>query len=324
MSGFLTVTSDVQCNLIYSNTLGQHFGRFWLMDKRNEQILSRSLISVQINVISDAICDEKPTLKLEIEGDPSLKRKVNEFFTIRASIDPRCALTQSFNQTVTDLTTSCASSDSDVNAEGGIVVDFQCRIKLCQREKFCFIGEFRGRLASTEVECLTIEAFDTGRIDFSPVENLNSFFPFSLSAAECLKASLLHDFLRPSEKRFLPTSTRSNKAFSTSEFRRKISRSNSNNPLLTIATLAAISTLAGLVVFKWKKDFFTSPKKTKTKEIEVTPSVSSLETVDRPINRTERESVLKTPLQQSPSVNSSGKFQMKSQQIRIRPFDDEL
>lgn len=148
------------CQLIYeSNRLGKQFGQFWLMDRQRNQILSRSLISIQVHVLQDVVCDTQPDLRVENQRDHSNISvvKINQSVYVLVSINPHCRLIDPQDQTITELTTLCTNNQPVILSNGGIEMMFQCQPSLCERYQVCFVGEFGLKLPSTETECLTID-----------------------------------------------------------------------------------------------------------------------------------------------------------------------
>jgi hypothetical protein len=165
---FLTVHVDKDCKLTYqTNRIGKQFGQFWLMDRnKNHQILSRSLISVQVHVLKDIICNIQPELIIENKADHSNTStiKIKQAVYITVSLNPNCLLIEPQDQTITELTTLCTNNQPVILANGGIEVIFQCTPYLCEKYQVCFVGEFGLKLPSTTIECFSIEVKGTGRL----------------------------------------------------------------------------------------------------------------------------------------------------------------
>jgi hypothetical protein len=162
--GFLTVQVKENCQLTYeSNRLGKQFGQFWLMDRHRNQILSRSLISIQVHVLQDVVCDTQPDLRVENQQDHSNASAVNinQSVYVLVSINPHCRLIDPQDQTITELTTLCTNNQPVILSDGGIEMMFQCQPSLCERYQVCFVGEFGLKLPSTKTQCLTIDVIGT-------------------------------------------------------------------------------------------------------------------------------------------------------------------
>jgi hypothetical protein len=164
---FLTVHVDNDCKLIYqTNRVGKQFGQFWLMDRNKNQILSRSLISIQVHVLKDIICNTQSELivkhKLNHSNISTIKIKQSVYISV--SINPNCLLIEPQDQTITELTTLCTNNQPTILANGGIEIIFQCTPYLCEKYQVCFVGEFGLKLPSTKIECFSIEAIGTGML----------------------------------------------------------------------------------------------------------------------------------------------------------------
>ncbi|CAF2337327.1 unnamed protein product [Rotaria sp. Silwood2] len=164
---FLTVHVDNNCTLTYqTNRLGKQFGQFWLMDRYRNRILSRSLISIQVFVLKDIICNTQPEIIVESKADRSNMStiRIKESVYITVSLNPNCLLIEPQDQTITELTTLCTNNQPVILANGGIEVIFQCSPNLCEKYQVCFVGEFGLKLPSTEIQCFSIEAIGTGML----------------------------------------------------------------------------------------------------------------------------------------------------------------
>ncbi|CAF0917120.1 unnamed protein product [Rotaria sordida] len=167
LRGFLTVHVDNDCTLTYqTNRLGKQFGQFWLMDRNKNQILSRSLISIQLFILKDIICNTQPEIIVESAGDRSNMStiRIKESVYITVSLNPNCLLIEPQDQTITELTTLCSNDQPVVLANGGIEVIFQCSPTLCEKYQVCFVGEFGLKLPSTEIRCFSIKVIGTGML----------------------------------------------------------------------------------------------------------------------------------------------------------------
>ena len=156
---------DNNCKLIYqTNRVGKQFGQFWLMDRRNNEILSNSLISIQVNVLEGITCHDEPEISVKThEGQSAMTSvKITQSVYLSVSLNPNCLSIQPQDQTITELTTLCTNNQPVVLANGGIQVLFQCTPYLCEKYQVCFIGEFSLRLPSTKTECFLIEVTGTG------------------------------------------------------------------------------------------------------------------------------------------------------------------
>ena len=162
---FLTVRVTEDCEIIYiTSRLGKQYGQLWLMDRHQNQTLSRSLIAIQIHVLRSVDCDIPPELKVKSQQD-HLNRttvKINQSIYVSVSTDPHCPLIDPQDQTITELTTLCTNSQPVILSNGGIQMQFQCKPSLCERYQVCFVGEFSMKLQSTKTECLAIDVIGTG------------------------------------------------------------------------------------------------------------------------------------------------------------------
>ncbi|CAF3414379.1 unnamed protein product [Rotaria socialis] len=186
LGGFLTVHADANCKLTYqTNRLGKQFGQFWLMDRNNNQILSRSLISIQIHVLKDIICNVQPEIVVENKADHSniSTIKIKQSVNLTVNLNPNCLLIEPQDQTITELTTLCTNNQPVVSANGGIEVIFQCSPDLCEKYQICFVGEFSRKLPSTEIKCFSIQVIGTDD--------------------ECAHASSNRSFLKPPNRHFV-------------------------------------------------------------------------------------------------------------------------
>ena len=165
LKGFLTVHSDHSCKLTYKReTVGKQFGQFWLLDKRHGHELSRTLISIQVHVLKDIVCNTKAELLVQNQEDRMSQSniKLSQSVTVLASLNPNCLTIQPQDQTITELTTLCKNNPPSILANGGIAVTFQCTPRLCQAHQVCFIGEFGLKLPSTGIRCVRIDVSGTG------------------------------------------------------------------------------------------------------------------------------------------------------------------
>lgn len=134
------------------------------MDRNRNQILSRSLISVQVHVIKDIICNTQPELTVKNQADSSnmSRIKIKQSVYLTVSIQPNCLLIEPQDQTITELTTLCTNNQPVMLANGGIEVIFQCTPYLCEKYQVCFVGEFGLKLPSTKIGCFSIEVIGNG------------------------------------------------------------------------------------------------------------------------------------------------------------------
>ncbi|CAF3808943.1 unnamed protein product [Adineta steineri] len=182
---FLTVHVNHECKLSYqTNQLGKQFGQFWLIDRDNNQILSRSLISIQVHVLEDIICNTQPELIIKNNEDHSNMTitKIKHTVYISVSVNPNCLLIEPQDQTITELTTLCTNNQPIILANGGIEVIFECTPNLCEKYQICFVGEFALKLPSTDVRCFSIEVIGTN---------------------ECTLAMNNYNFLKPPNRHFV-------------------------------------------------------------------------------------------------------------------------
>jgi hypothetical protein len=174
---FLTVHVNNECKLTYqTNRLGKQFGQFWLIDYDKNQILSRSLISIQVHVLKDVICNTQPGLIVKNKVDHSNKSiiQIKQSVYISVSLNPNCLLIAPQDQTITELTTLCTNNQPVVLANGGIKVIFECTPNLCEIYQICFVGEFAFKLPSTNIQCLTVEVIGTGMLFRITCETIKS------------------------------------------------------------------------------------------------------------------------------------------------------
>jgi hypothetical protein len=134
------------------------------MDRNNNQILSRTLISVQVHVLQNIICNTQPEIAVKNKADHSKKTviKLKQSVYISVHLKPNCPTIHPHDQTITELTTLCNNDRPVVLADGGIEMIFQCTPYLCEKYQVCFVGEFGRLLPSTKTECFLIEVSDTG------------------------------------------------------------------------------------------------------------------------------------------------------------------
>ncbi|CAF0727785.1 unnamed protein product [Adineta ricciae] len=188
---FLTVNIDSTCRMTYeTNRPGKQFGQFWLLDKYNKQNLSRSLISLQVHVLKDILCETQPDIFVQNQADSSAKSstiKLKQSVYISVRLNPNCALITPKDQTITELTTLCNNNQPVNLANGGVEVTFQCTPNLCEKYPVCFVGEFGLKLPSTMIQCFLIEV--TGTKD------------------ECELAWKNYDFVTPRNRHFVSPSS---------------------------------------------------------------------------------------------------------------------
>lgn len=172
------------------------------MDRnKNRQILSRSLISIQVHVLKDINCSTQPELIIKNKENYSNISiiKINKSIYISAGINPNCPLIQPQDQTITELTTLCTNSQPIIVANGGIEVIFQCTPYLCEKYQICFVGEFGLKLPATNTECFLIQAIGTGRLFEGEMKNVFMLF----KEDECTIAARNYDFLKPRNRKFV-------------------------------------------------------------------------------------------------------------------------
>jgi hypothetical protein len=156
------------------------------MDRSQNQILSRSLISIQVHVLKDIVCNTQPELIVKNTEDYSKNMsiiKIKQSIYISASLNPNCLLIEPQDQTITELTTLCTNNQPIVLANGGIQVIFQCTPNLCEKYQICFVGEFGLKLPSTKTQCFSIEVIGTSRsmnVIYPCVPFMNSLFSYIL------------------------------------------------------------------------------------------------------------------------------------------------
>lgn len=163
-NGFLTVHVNFDCKLNYKTTqIGKQFGQFWLTDQNKNRILSRTLISIQVHVLKEIICDIQPELIIKTKENVLNKSIININQSIYLSVrtNPNCLLIEPQDQTITELTTLCTNNQPIILANGGIEVIFQCTPYLCENYHICFVGEFGLKLPATKIQCFIIEVTGT-------------------------------------------------------------------------------------------------------------------------------------------------------------------
>jgi hypothetical protein len=139
---------------------GKQYGQFWLMDRYENQILSRSLISIQVYVLENVLCNNQPELIIYTN---KTQIKLNELIDISVRLNPNCPLIKPEDQTITEITTLCTNNQSISSDSSGIEVLFQCRLDLCDVYHICFVGEISLKLPATNIECLSIEVTGSSR-----------------------------------------------------------------------------------------------------------------------------------------------------------------
>lgn len=200
-----------------TNRLGKQFGQFWIMDRHNNETLSRSLISIQVHVLKDIICNTTSEIIVENRADHSnasrirLKQSIN----ITVQLNPNCLLIEPQDQTITELSTLCTNNQPIVQANGGIQVLFECSPSLCEKYQICFVGEFGIKLPSTEIKCFSVEVFGTRMLSNTLCKN--KYFEFFLLLNVCTDSILIYffvedecthainnnSFLRPHDRHFI-------------------------------------------------------------------------------------------------------------------------
>ena len=202
LGGFLTVRATSNCHLTYQHDrLGKQFGQFWIMDRVQNRILTRSLISVQIQVLKDIACDQEPELFIR-QGQNSndrTKTNVNQPVHLTVILQPHCLLVQPREQTITELTAMCSNSPPVVLANGGIEVKYQCKPVLCEKYYVCFIGEFSLKLPSTKTKCFITETEGSGN-GVRNIEEYRRISPFLEN--ECKDAANEYGRLKPRNRSF--------------------------------------------------------------------------------------------------------------------------
>jgi hypothetical protein len=174
VSGFLTVYVDNDCKLNYKiDQFGEQYGQFWLMDRYQNRILSRSLISIQVHVLENVVCDNQPELIIQ-RTDNIIK--LNESIDVSVRLHPNCHLIKHDDQTITEITTLCTNNQSISLANGGIEVLFQCQFNLCDMYHICFVGEIGLKLPATDIQCFSIEVTGSGMFYISKNSDVFLFF----------------------------------------------------------------------------------------------------------------------------------------------------
>ena len=161
----LTVYIDEECQLHYrDDRVGKQFGHFWLLDKNNNHILSRSLISVQVEVLGNITYDQQPELFIVDKDNNTVTTEIKllESIDLWVSVVPHSRMVHPDEQTITELSTLCSNYLPKPLDNGGIQVQFRCQFNHCQGYPICFVGEFSAKLPSTDVQCFLIEVTDTG------------------------------------------------------------------------------------------------------------------------------------------------------------------
>ncbi len=158
LGGYLTVHVNDHCQLNYKiDQLGRQFGQFWLMDRYQNRILSRSLISIQVYVLENILCNNRTELILPNQSDYTM-RKLNESIEISVRLYSNCILIKLEDQTIIEITTLCTKNNqANVLDNGGIEVFFRCQLNLCEIYHVCFVGEMGLKLPATDIQCLSIE-----------------------------------------------------------------------------------------------------------------------------------------------------------------------
>ena len=166
------------------------FGRFWVMDRFQNQILSRSLINLEIYVLENTLCSNPTELLLFTANQTT--QQLYETIEILVELRPNCQLIKFEEQKIIEITSLCTRISSKNLTTLGIQVQFQCRLNLCGLKHFCFVGEMGFKLPSTNVHCVTINVTDSSSSAFSNC--LSSPVFFLSKDLECTRAANAHDF----------------------------------------------------------------------------------------------------------------------------------
>lgn len=164
-STFLTVHASSSCTLTYqTDRIGKQFGQFWIIDQNKKQSLTRSLVSVQVHVLTDVLCNTQPDISVVNKAGSTNTSTVHieQSVYLSVTINANCLLVRPQDQTITELTTSCSNSQPVVLANGGIEMTFECKANLCEKYPVCFVGEFALKLPSTAVRCHILDVVGKG------------------------------------------------------------------------------------------------------------------------------------------------------------------
>ena len=163
-TGFLTIDVDQNCQVNYvRNRLGKQFGQFWLMDRYRNRILSRSLISIQVHVLENLLCDTHPQLLLPEHMNQTIIN-LNAIIDVPIRFQSNCSLIKPADQTITEITAWCSNNPAIVLSTGGIEVLFQCQFPRCKFYQICFLGEIALKHPATDIKCLSIEVVGSSRL----------------------------------------------------------------------------------------------------------------------------------------------------------------
>ncbi|CAF3786929.1 unnamed protein product [Adineta steineri] len=231
-SGFLTVFVDNDCKLKYKiDQSGKQFGQFWLMDRFQNRILSRTLISIQIHVLDNLICDNQPELIVQNKDHHTNKSimNLNQLIHISVRLHPNCVSIQPQDQTINEITTLCTNNQPIILANGGIEVIFQCRLNLCETYHICFIGEIGLKLPATNIQCHPIQVIG--------------------SKSECIKAANEYNYSQPHNRHFNITKPIEIKSSARSQSRKWLSIFLAHLAFLFVGIIAYCSCKQMLLLF---------------------------------------------------------------------------
>jgi hypothetical protein len=192
LGGYLTVHVNNHCQLNYKiDRLGRQFGQFWLMDRYENRILSRSLIGIQVYVLENILCQNQTKLILPNQSNYT-RRKLHQSIEIPIRLYSNCDLIKSNDQTIIEITTLCMNNSTNVLENGGIEVLFQCQLNLCGIYHVCFVGEMGLKLPATEIQCLSIEIIGSSIFEiFHRIFLIRIFFSKKMNAQMPLSNMIL-------------------------------------------------------------------------------------------------------------------------------------
>jgi len=149
--------------------LGKQFGRFWLLDYRDNEYLSKTVINVQVDVINST-CNQP---KLEIDVISGTKLTLNQSLNVRVRLEQDCPISSTIPDrpglySLTELTAQCNNQPMTLvkgNRLAGEVF-YQCQMNKCGKYHVCFFGEIKFQ-PSSNVHCQEFTVGTAGQIDSS-------------------------------------------------------------------------------------------------------------------------------------------------------------